>query len=88
MVEVDRVIDVGIEEALLGMLHVAKGDGILPGFSSGAVAYTALKLIEEGVLSGDIVVVFPDHGLKYVELLEVLLAEKCIAGEPPGLSRE
>jgi len=88
MVEVDRVIDVGIEDALLGMLHVARGDGVLPGFSSGAVAYTVLKLIEEGELSGDVVVVFPDHGLKYVELLEVLLAEKCVVEEPPGAGRE
>jgi len=31
MIEVDRVIDVGIEDALLGMLHVARGDGFSPG---------------------------------------------------------
>jgi len=39
-------------------------------------------------LSGDVVVMFPDHGLKYVELLGVLLAGGCIVGELPGAGRE
>ncbi|ACL10587.1 hypothetical protein DKAM_0261 [Desulfurococcus amylolyticus 1221n] len=47
-----------------------------------------MKLLEEGSLRGDVVVVFPDHGLKYVELLETLLAEKCVEESAPGLSRE
>ncbi|WP_420834509.1 PLP-dependent cysteine synthase family protein [Desulfurococcus amylolyticus] len=88
MVEVDRVVDVRLEEALTGILHVARIDGILPGFSSGAAVYALMKLLEEGSLRGDVVVVFPDHGLKYVELLETLLAEKCVVESTPGLSRD
>ncbi|ADV64952.1 cysteine synthase [Desulfurococcus mucosus DSM 2162] len=81
-VEADEVVDVTLEEALKGVLHVARGDGIMPGFSSGAVAYALMKLVENGSLSGDVIVVFPDHGLKYVELLEGLLAEKCVEEAP------
>lgn len=78
MVEVDGIIDVTLEEALEGMLRVARSDGVLPGFSAGAVVHALVKLAEEGLVRGDVVVVFPDHGTKYTELLETLVARECV----------
>jgi cysteine synthase/O-phosphoserine sulfhydrylase/cystathionine beta-synthase len=73
----DRIVDVTRDEAIEGVLRVARRDGILIGLSSGAVASAFQKLAEEGVIDeGDYVVVFPDHGFKYVEQLQVFFEKK------------
>lgn len=68
LVRVDRIVDVTLEEAVEGVLRVARGDGILVGLSSGAVATVFEKLTSE-LERGDYVLVFPDHGFKYVKQL-------------------
>jgi len=51
-----------------------RSEGILVGLSSGAVYAAYRQLAEGGELEeGDYVLVFPDHGFKYVEQLEKLL---------------
>lgn len=75
--ELDGVVDVSLEEAFSAVLEAARIDGTIFGLSGGAVLYAAKKLAEEGSVDGDVVVVIPDHGVKYVELLEYLV-EKCV----------
>ncbi len=71
LVEFDGIVDIGFEEAVEHVLEIARRDGILVGLSSGAVAAGFKKLLERGeVDEGDYVLVFPDHGFKYVEQLE------------------
>ncbi len=75
----DRIVDVTRDEAIEGVLSVARRDGILIGLSSGAVASAFKKLVEEGVVEeGDYIVVFPDHGFKYVEQLQAYFEKKRI----------
>ncbi|MEO3993559.1 MAG: pyridoxal-phosphate dependent enzyme, partial [Desulfurococcaceae archaeon TW002] len=71
LVKVDKIYDVTLEEALEGLINVARKDGILVGLSSGAIVQAARKAIDDGIVSeGDIILVIPDHGLKYVEIIE------------------
>ncbi len=67
LLRVDEVVDVTLEQALIGVVKVARGDGILVGLSSGAVAYAAYKL---GL--SDAVLVFPDDAWKYAYELDEL----------------
>ncbi len=67
LVEVDGVVDVTLEEAVEGVLKVARREGLLIGLSSGAVVAVLGKLSEK--LAGDVVLIFPDSGFKYVEQL-------------------
>jgi len=76
-VELDGILDVSIEEAFKTVVEVARGEGLLVGLSGGAVLYGVRELVERGELDGDVVAVIPDHGLKYIELLEFLL-DKCV----------
>ena len=67
-IPIDGVIDVGKEEAIKEAIEIARKEGILIGLSSGAVVAGFKKLItEHGVDKGDFVLIFPDHGFKYVE---------------------
>jgi len=77
MVKIDEIIDVSLEEAFQAIIHVARSDGILVGLSSGAVLYATKHLIDNNEIEGDVVVIIPDHGIKYIELLEYLV-EKCV----------
>jgi cysteine synthase/O-phosphoserine sulfhydrylase/cystathionine beta-synthase len=67
-VEIDDVVEVTPEEAIEGVLEIVRNEGIFVGLSSGAV-YTAFKkMMKEGKLGeGDYILIFPDHGFKYVE---------------------
>ena len=62
---VDRVIKVTDGEALETVRLLARREGILAGSSSGAAHAAALKLAER-VKKGNIVVVFPDRGDRYL----------------------
>lgn len=77
-VVIDKVYRVSLEEAVEGVLKVARSDGLLIGLSSGAVAYVASKLVEEEGLDGNIVLIFPDHGSKYMEIIEGVLSKACM----------
>lgn len=66
--DIDGVIDVPPEAAVEHAIRVARGEGLLIGLSSGAVTAAFEKLRREGLLEkGDYVLVYPDHGFKYVE---------------------
>ncbi|MEM0378580.1 MAG: pyridoxal-phosphate dependent enzyme [Thermosphaera sp.] len=78
--ELDGVLDVSLEEALEGVIQVSRSDGILLGLSAGAAAQALSKLIDEGGVEGDAILIVPDHGVKYIELLETILARPCING--------
>ncbi|MEM4528674.1 MAG: pyridoxal-phosphate dependent enzyme [Desulfurococcaceae archaeon] len=78
MIELDGLIDVSLDEAFQGILRVARADGLLVGMSAGATIYAAEKLIERGKVKGDLVVIIPDHGVKYIELMESLVAKYCL----------
>lgn len=73
----DGVLDVTQEEAFQGILQLARGDGLLVGFSGGASIHALKRLIEERLIEGVAVVVIPDHGVKYIELMQSLLAKTC-----------
>ncbi len=79
MVKIDRVVDITLNEAIEGVLTVARRDGILIGLSSGAVVAAFNKLRNEGVLEpGNYVLIFPDSGFKYVEQLSGYLESQDI----------
>ena len=69
--EFDEIIDVKLEEAIEGVLSVARSEGLLIGLSAGAVVHAFKRLSERGeASSGVYVLVFPDTGYKYVEQFE------------------
>lgn len=79
--DIDEVIDVPPEAAVEHAIRVARGEGLLIGLSSGAVTAAFEKLRKEGLLEkGDYVLVYPDHGFKYVEQFASYLFR-----EKPGL---
>lgn len=77
LADLDRVFDVTQEEAFQGVLQLARGDGLLVGLSGGAAVYVLKRLIEDGEVEGVAVVIIPDHGVKYIELMQSLLAKTC-----------
>jgi cysteine synthase/O-phosphoserine sulfhydrylase/cystathionine beta-synthase len=75
--DLDGILEVSLEEAFQSLLSTVRVDGLLVGLSGGAILYATKKLIESGEVYGDVVVVIPDHGVKYVEVLEYLV-ERCV----------
>lgn len=74
LVKIDKVYEVTLEEALERLIEVARKDGILVGLSGGAVLQATREAVNEGLISeGDVVAIIPDHGLKYIEIIE-----KCV----------
>ncbi|ADM28580.1 cysteine synthase [Ignisphaera aggregans DSM 17230] len=67
----DRIVDVDPDDAAKTVIDIARREGILIGLSSGAVAYGFKTLLIEGYIDeGDYILIFPDHGFKYVEQLQ------------------
>lgn len=62
---VDKVIKVNDDEAFENVRALAKKEGLIVGSSSGAILAAAIKLSNE-IESGNIVVVFPDRGDRYL----------------------
>ena len=62
---IDKVIKIKDTEAFNVSRALALSEGILAGSSSGAALHAALKLAEE-IESGNIVVIFPDRGDRYI----------------------
>ncbi|MDM7202836.1 MAG: cysteine--tRNA ligase [Thermodesulfobacteriaceae bacterium] len=60
-----KIINVNDEEAYEMARWLAKNEGIFVGMSSGAALAGALKLAQE-IEEGQIVVIFPDHGERYL----------------------
>lgn len=70
LLKVDQIIDVSMDQALTGVIKVARSDGLLIGLSSGAVAYAAMSLnIDDAVL------IFPDDAWRYVNELNIWIGE-------------
>jgi len=63
--KIDETIMVETEEAWKMSLKIIREEGIFVGMSSGAALYAALKIAEK-IKSGNIVVIFPDRGEKYL----------------------
>ena len=61
----DKVIKVNDEEAFRTVRLLARNEGIIAGSSSGAAMAAALKLAKE-IDHGNIVVVLPDRGDRYL----------------------
>ena len=61
---VDQVVKVADQDAVDGCRSLAKKEGIIAGFSSGAALSAALKFAKEGK-KGNYVVVLPDRGDRY-----------------------
>ena len=64
----DEVIDVSLEEAVNGVIRVARSEGLLIGLSSGAVFQAFLKVRER---LGDVtyLLIFPDDIYKYIDII-------------------
>lgn len=63
-VKFDKIVYVSDDEAVLAARKLASNEGIFVGLSSGAALCAAEKLLKEE--KGDVVVVFPDMGQKYL----------------------
>ncbi len=63
--KIDETIMVETEEAWKMSLKIIREEGIFVGMSSGAALYAALKIAEK-IKSGNIMVIFPDRGEKYL----------------------
>jgi len=62
---IDETVMVETEEAYKMSLKIIKEEGIFVGMSSGAAMLAAIKIAEK-MRSGNIVVIFPDRGEKYL----------------------
>ncbi|MEM1928216.1 MAG: cysteine synthase family protein [Acidilobaceae archaeon] len=72
--ELDGVVEVGAEEAARESVELARKEGVFVGLSSGAVVRAYKEVLERGELSGgDVVLVLPDMGFKYVDIIAELL---------------
>ena len=63
--EIDQRIIIEDEDAFLTTKEIIKKEGIFVGISSGAALYVAIQKAKE-MISGNIVVIFPDRGEKYL----------------------
>ena len=64
---VDRVAQVGSDEAIAFTRRLAREEGILSGISGGAAAAIAVRLAQQDALAGQtIVVILPDTGERYL----------------------
>jgi cysteine synthase len=61
----DRTIEVSTEAAYEMTLRLAGEEGLFVGVSSGAAALAAIQIASE-LERGEVVVVFPDAGYKYL----------------------
>jgi cysteine synthase/O-phosphoserine sulfhydrylase/cystathionine beta-synthase len=75
-VNIDKVLDVTSREAIEQAIRIARSEGLFVGLSSGAVMAAFEKLKKNGALQeGDYVLIFPDHGFKYIEQFATYLEE-------------
>lgn len=65
---IDRFVKVTDEQSALTARELAKTEGLFVGYTSGAAMQGLKQLEEEGVFAEDsnIVVIFPDHGSRYM----------------------
>lgn len=63
---VDRVFDVGYDDAVRTARELARQEGILVGISSGAIAFAAIELARELGKGKRVVTILPDTGERYL----------------------
>lgn len=63
--KIDRIESIGDNESMQCARELAKNEGIFVGISSGAVVQAAKNLISSGEI-GNIVMILPDSGMKYL----------------------
>lgn len=66
---IHNVLDISDEDAFEGVKLLLEEEGIFAGISSGAALMGALSLDEKNHHNGNVVVIFPDGGEKYVSVL-------------------
>lgn len=66
---VDQILDLDGEDAILIAKEISRKEGIFVGPSSGAAMYLAIQKAKE-MSSGNIAVIFPDRGEKYLSVLK------------------
>jgi cysteine synthase B len=62
---IDETVMVESEQAFATTREIVKKEGIFVGMSSGAAMYAAQQVAKK-ITSGNIVVIFPDRGEKYL----------------------
>ncbi|NPA23986.1 MAG: cysteine synthase family protein [Crenarchaeota archaeon] len=72
---VDEIVELGIRDAVRGVVKLARSEGLLVGLSSGAVISALEKIIDRVGRDATYVVVFPDDVFKYVDTIDRLLSE-------------
>jgi threonine synthase len=78
-VKIDKVLDVTSREAIEQAIRIARSEGLFVGLSSGAVMAAFEKLKKNGALQeGDYVLIFPDHGFKYIEQFATYQNDKLV----------
>lgn len=75
-VEPEGVIAVSTVEAEQAMMDLARSEGLVTGYSSGANLVAARRILEEHCPGGTVVTVLNDSGLKYMQRISALF--------PPG----
>ncbi len=81
---IDRFIQVADDRSAIAAQNLAKNEGILVGYSSGAVLEAILQIQDEFKSTDFVVGLFADHGLKYLSKIfsnDWLLSKGIISGE-------
>ncbi len=86
---VDEVVKVSDQDAFVNCRRVAKDEGLLLGGSSGSVLEVARRVVERATGPCNIVLVFPDGGLKYLDTVydDQWLRANGLAGVIDGMKR-
>ena len=67
MVKIDKIVEVKLQEAVSGVIEVARNDGILIGLTAGATVAAYKKIMEDSKEAT--ILIFPDDAFKYVDEL-------------------
>lgn len=67
MAKIDKIVEVKLQEAISGVVEVAKNDGILIGLTAGATVAAYKKISPESKEAT--ILIFPDDAFKYVDEL-------------------
>lgn len=65
-VKIDKILDITTEEAIKGVIKIARATGILIGISAGATVAAYEKIMDERTT----VLIFPDDAFKYIDYIE------------------
>ena len=87
--KVDEVVKVSDHDAFVNCRRVAKDEGLLLGGSSGSVLEVARLVVERATGPCNVVLVFPDGGLKYLDTVydDQWLRANGLAGVIDGMKR-